>query len=73
LNPSVSATAATQACCSAESGANDARSHAGTACWARFSSIVAMSNDGSRCTVLMPADASCFSCCVPALSRAKAR
>ena len=56
------------ACCSLESGANDARSQSGTAWAARSSSIVAMSNDGSRCTVFMPASASCASWVMPALS-----
>ena len=46
------------ACCSAESGGNEARSHAGSCCAARSSSIVAMSLDGSRCSVFIPARAS---------------
>ena len=42
-------------CCSSDAGPNDSRSHAGVAWSARRSGMVAMSNTGSRWTVLSPA------------------
>ena len=56
------------ACCSVESGAIAARSHAGTAWAERRSSMVAMSKAGSRCTVLSPASASSRRWRIPAVS-----
>ena len=55
----------TAACCSVDAGPAPA-GIAGTACSERRSSIVAMSNVGSRCTVVSPASASSRRCVIPA-------
>ena len=56
-----------QACCSGESGGNERRSHAGTCCADRSSSIVAMSFEGSRCSVFRPDRARSRRCRIPSL------